>query len=139
MARKDKNREICERQAAKAKVLRDAHMNLWRGLRQMEGLATKIPHRPMSGERHVLLGDDFGWLRDVLRNESLMLASEIHDEYVEFLKKQLRPASFGLGDHVPTSSYIYGMSLHLCSDSKRRHWRIRRDPDETGPVSSHLL
>ena len=27
----------------------------------------------------------------------------------------------------------YGMSLHLCSGSKRRHRRIRRDPDEKFP------
>ncbi len=110
LARKDKKRECRERQATEVKMLLDAHMNLWSGLRQMEAHAAGIPDRNKQSGSHALLVDDFKWLRDVLRNESLMLAPEIHDEYVKFLKEPLKQAMFGLGSYIPASSHIYGAS-----------------------------
>ena len=97
----NKHRERRERQAAEVKMLLDAHMNLWRGLRQMEAHAAGLPNRGLpDGRKHALLADDFKWLRNVLRNEALMLAPEIHEEYSEFLKKGLKPALFGFGDNI---------------------------------------
>lgn len=108
LTRNDRHRERREHQAAEVKMLLDAHMNLWRGLRQMEAHATGLPKRQLPGDSHALLADDFRWLRDVLRNESLMLAPEIHDEYFEFLKKPLKFAMFDVGEHIPASSHVYG-------------------------------
>ena len=103
----NKRRERRERRAAEVKMLLDAHRNLWRGLRQMETYATELRNRyPQDG--HALLADDFKWLRDTLRNEALMLSDEIHEEYWEFLKKELKPAYFGFGDHIPAGSYMSG-------------------------------
>lgn len=107
LARNDKNRERRERQAAEVKILLDAHMNLWRGLQQMEAHAASM-HYGQLPDSHALYVEDFRWLRDVLRNESLMLAPEIHAEYVEFLKRPRKPAMFE-GNSVPAGSHVYGM------------------------------
>ena len=131
LARKDKNREIRERQAAEVRMRLDAHMNLWRGLRQMEGLAMKMPDRPLSGERHVLLADDFRWLRDVLRNESLMLASEIHDEYVEFLKKTVEECILWCWLIMSTQVLTY-TAEHLATYTGQISPRYSRSPRTNG-------
>ena len=98
----DKHLERRKRQAAEVKMLLDAHMNLWRGLRQMEAHAAAM-HYGQLPHSHVLYMKDREWLRDLLRNKSPMLAPEIHDEYVEFLKRPPKPTMFD-GTSVPAGS-----------------------------------
>ena len=80
--------------------------------------------------------------RDILNNGDAVAERLLKEYWVEPVRVDKSAKRLKVQEHIARGERTFsfsGMSLRLCSDFKRRHRRIRRNPDENGSVSSHLL